>query len=152
MATRGRKYREDREFDYMGGEMTLQLRPLVDGEFLPRAGRLAAHFGVEDQDIGSKEVLDKSKEEIEEAREEDGSIDVSKLDDTFVEIMQEAAILGITSDYDEDGNKVPMNDEQAADFISDLLGGLSIEIGGEVMDLSGNIRDAEKFRGGRGSV
>lgn len=146
MAKRGRKYREDYEFELYGEPVKLSLRPLVDDEFLPLAAFLAEHFDIDDEEIRGEDVVDEARDEIDDARDDAGDIDVSQLDEEFVEVMQSAAVLGVMADYDEDGEKVAFeSNEETRDFIESLMGGYSIELGGEVLDLSGNIREAKNL-------
>lgn len=153
MAKRGRMYREVKEIDLFGETVEYEVRPLVDDEFLPLSAHMADHLGVEDEDIKGGDTVDEALDEIDDARdEEDADIDVGKLDDEFVGIIQKAAALGLTADFAEDGSKRELSQEDAEEFIGGLVGGYSLEIGYEVLDLAGNIRDAEKFRGGRGSL
>lgn len=153
MAKRGRKYREDRELELYGEDTRVQIKPLVDGEFLPLMGFIMRHFDVDPEEIRGENSSEVAKEKIDEARDEDGDVDPRKLDTEFVERMQDdAAIKGLTADYDEDGNRHPFSDEEAEEFVKGLHGGQSIELAYEVLELSGDIREAEKFRGGRGSL
>lgn len=152
MAKRGRKYREDVELELYGEEVRLQIKPLVDDDFLPIMGFIMRHFDVDEEEIRGGKTVERAQEEIEDARDEEGNIDPRRLDGDFVAKMQEAAILGLTADYDNDGNRVPFDEEQAREFVEGLHGGYSMEIANEILELSGNIREAEKFRGGRGSL
>jgi hypothetical protein len=47
---------------------------------------------------------------------------------------------------------VEHTDEEVEYIVDQMMGGTSIELGGHVLEISGDVRDAEKFRGGRGSV
>jgi flagellin-like hook-associated protein FlgL len=139
MTVKGRNYRQTEEVQYFGETIEVVLRPLVDKEFLPLTAEMQEKAGVDEQ-----EALD----EIEEAKERgdndpeiaDDMMDMTYLDEEFVDIMQRAAKLGIS--HDEMGHT-----QDEVDFMVDnMVGGLSVEIGGLVLDVSGDVEDAEKFR------
>lgn len=146
MVTLGKEYREDYDIEMFGETVTGVLRPLPDKEFLPLAAFLADHFDVDPEELDEEELTEMAKEEVEEARDETGDVDISKMDEQFVATLQQAAILGLEGGYDEDGNYVDYSDEEVEEIVTDMIGGYSVEIGGEVLDLSGNVRDADKFR------
>lgn len=150
MVIRGKDYREDYEFEMFGEEVTGVIRPLPDKEFLPLAAFLADHFDMDADDLNEDEVVDEAIDEIEEAREDGGDIDVSKLDEEFVATMQSAAILGLEGGYDDAGNYVEYSEADVEEIVTNMIGGYSVELGGEVLDLSGNVRDADRFRGNWG--
>lgn len=95
-------------------------------------------------------LAERIQEDAEDAL--DQPVDISKLDEDFVRWMQNAAKLGIYGSYDEDGNEVEYDDEEVDFMVDNMMGGYSVEIGGRVLEISGDVRDAEKFRGGRGRV
>lgn len=154
MAIRGKNYREDYDYELYGEPVTAILRPLVDDEFLPIAAFLAEHLDM-DEDAEEEEAVSEAIDKVEEAKEDEEAeqpIDVSKLDDEFVAIMQEAAILGIEGERGPDGDEIELDEEEVENFVTGLMGGYSVELGGKVLELSGDVRDADKFRGTRGSV
>lgn len=153
MVVRGSEYREEYEFDLYGETVTAILRPLVDDEFLPVAAFLSEHLDMDAAAEGG-DTVDEAMEQLEEAREDDDEpIDISKLDEDFVSVMQEAAVMGLAGAFDDDGNEVPLeDDEEKRALIHAMMGGYSVELGGQVLSISGDVRDAEKFRGGRGRV
>lgn len=151
MVVRGTEYKEDYDFEGYGGEeVTAVLQPLVDNEFLPIAAFLASHLEMEDE-IDKDEAVSEAIDKVEEA-EEDGTVDVTKLDEEFVAIMQEAAKKGLCGGYDPSGSLVEYTDEEVDEVVENMMGAYSVEIGGRVLEISGDVRDAEKFRGGRGRV
>jgi hypothetical protein len=98
---------------------------------------------------------DEAVEMVEEAKEEaeDGeSIDITKMDTEFVIAMQKAAIHGLRGSYTEEGEYVSISEEEARSMVESMVGGYSVELGGRVLEISGDVRDATKFRGTRGSV
>jgi len=145
MCIRGRDYREDYDFEMFGEEIAVQLAPLPDEKFLPVAGFLKEHL-----DMDEEEAI----EQVEDAKEEvsDGSIDITKMDAEFVVAMQKAAIHGIRGSYDDEGNVIEHDEEEARQMVEMMVGGYSVEIGGKVLEISGDVRDATSFRGTRGSV
>lgn len=158
MAIRGKEFRDEFEIELYGEPVTAVIRPLVDDEFLPIMGFLADHFDVdfedrEDLEDGSKteEVMDQARDQVDEA-EVDGQIDPSQMDDEFVDILQTAAVLGLEGALDVEGEYVDHNREEAEQIVSSLMGGHSIELGFKILEISGDVDDATKFRGTRGSL
>ena len=141
MVVKGDRYREDYEFEMFGEEVVAVLRPLKDGEFLPIAGKLQEKFDMDEEE---------AVEEIEEAELEDGGIDVSDMDEEFVDLIKIAAKRGIVPDEMEGPDGEELTQEDVDELVDKMIGGYSVELGGKVLELSGNVRDAERFRG-RGS-
>lgn len=134
LAVRGKDYREDYEVEYYGETATFALRPLVDVEFLPIAAFLEDKLGLDAED---------AQEMVEEEREEnDGTIDPSNFDKEFVEIMQSAAIQGLTSDPDASDEER----EEVREQVETLQGGKSLEIAERVLDISSDADSAKSFR------
>jgi len=153
MAIRGTKFRDDYEFELYGEDVTDIIKPLVDDEFLPIAAFLADHLGLEDEDIEKEQAVSEAVDKVEEESDGEDGVDISKFDEEFVAIMQEAAIYGLHGGYDDDGNVVEYDDEEKREIVKEMLmGGYSVELGSRVLEISGDVRDAEKFRGGRGRV
>lgn len=159
MSKRGRNYREDFETEMFGDTVTYELRPLVDEEFLPLSAQMADILGIDEEEVRGGDTVDEALDQIDETRtDEDGeeipaeAIDVSKLDEEFVRIVQEAAWRALTAEYDEEGNRIELTDEEAREAIEDFVAGYSLVVGYNALDLAGNIQDATKFRGSRGSV
>ena len=133
MVVRGKNYRETFTLEMLGEEVDVIIRPLVDKEFLPITAKLQEKFGLDEEE---------AVQEIEDAKEEgeDDFVDASAFDDEFVELMAQAAILGIC------GDEMGHTDEEVEWMVENMVGGYSLEIGGAVLDLSGTIIEAEKFR------
>lgn len=149
MVIRGTEYKEDIDVELYGEEVPVVIQPLVDNEYLPLAAFLASHLGIEEE---ADEAVSESIDKIDEARDDvEDTIDIEKLDKEFVEIMQKAAKYGIVGSY-RDGEFVEHSDDEVDFIIDNMMGGTSVEIGGRVLEISGDVRDAEKFRGGRGRV
>jgi hypothetical protein len=146
MCVRGDSYREDYEFEMFGEEVTALLAPLKDEKFLPISAFLKEHLGMDEEE--AVEAIEEAKEEAEEDGDE--TIDISKMDKAFVAAIQRAAVGGIKGSYTEDGEEVEYSEEEAEQMVSMMVGGYSVEIGGKVLELSGDVRDATKFRGSRG--
>lgn len=133
MVVRGKNYRETFSLEMFGEDVDVIIRPLMDKEFLPITAKLQEKF-----DLDEEEAI----QEIEDAKEEgdDDFIDASAFDDEFVELMGKAARLGIC------GEDMGHTDEEVEWMVGNMVGGYSLEIGGAVLELSGNIIEAEKFR------
>jgi hypothetical protein len=143
MALRGKEYREEHEYDYFGESMTLHLQPLPDKKVIPITGALQAKFGMD---------IEEASEEIEESREEGGDIDPAKLDQEFVELMGRAAVEGIDrTEGDADGadkaeleEVFGLRDDESENI--GLRNGMTLEISQDVLDISDDEEDADKFR------
>jgi len=147
LALRGKEYREENEYEYFGGSMTLVVGPLEDEKLIPITGTLQAKFGMDIED---------ASEEIEESREE-GDIDPAKLDTEFVQIMARAAVEGVDrtrgaaenlSEQEVEAVFGIANEEELAEDEENigLRGGLTLEIAQDVLDISDDEEAAEKFR------
>lgn len=134
LAVRGKDYREDYEVEYYGESATFALRPLVDIEFLPIAAFLEDKLGLD---------AEEAQEMVEEEREDnEGNVDPSNFDREFVEIMQKAAIQGLTSGPDCDEPER----EEVRTQVESLQGGKSLEIAERVLDVSSDAESAKSFR------
>ncbi len=133
MVVRGKNYRETYELDMFGEEVEVIIRPLPDKIFIPLTGKLQSKF-----DMDEEEAI----EAIEESKEsgEDDYVDVADFDEEFVELMASAAKAGIV------GEDMGHTDDEVEWMVDNMVGGFSLEIGGAVLELSGDIIDAEKFR------
>ena len=152
MAVRGTEYKEDYEFEGYGGEeVTVIFQPLVDDEFLPLAAFLAERLDL-DEEAEPEEAATEAIDRADEATDNDGDVDIGELDEDFVEVMQTAAKMGIYGGYTEDGDEVEHTEEEIDFIVENLMGGYSIELGGKVLEVSGDVRKADKFRGSRGSI
>lgn len=154
MVVRGSEFKDDYEFELYGETVTAIIQPLVDDEFLPIAALLSAKLDL-DEDIDEDKAVSEAIDKVEDAdadEEEGAPVDVTEFDDEFVAIMQEAARYGLYGAYDDNGDAVEYDDDEVDYIVSEMMGGYSIELGSKVLEISGDVRDAEKFRGGRGSV
>ncbi|ELY49899.1 hypothetical protein [Natronorubrum bangense] len=139
MVVRGKTYRETLDFEMFGEEVEVVLRPLVDAEFLPITALMQELLDIDEEE--AIEQIREAKEEAEKEHGEGAPIDISVFDEDFVLLMQKAAKLGI------DGESMGHTQEEVDFMVENMVGGYSVELGGEVLDLAGDIRDAERFRG-----
>ena len=146
MCVRGHNYRDDYDFEMLGEDVTASLAPLKDEKFLPIAAFLKEHLGMDEE--AAVEAVEEAKAEAEEAGED--TIDISRMDAEFVAAMQRAVVGGLKGSYSEDGDLVDHTEEEAETMVSMMVGGYSVELGGKVLELSGDVRDVEKFPGSRG--
>ena len=137
MVVRGKNYRETESIDMFGETVEVVIRPLVDAEFLPISARLQQKFDMDEND--AVDAIEEAKEQSED--DEDEYLDISQFDEEFVELMKKAAKLGIC------GDDMGHTQEEVDYMVDNMVGGFSVEIGGMVLETSGDIRDAEKFRG-----
>lgn len=144
MAVRGKEYRETNTYEYFGEEMELAIGPLEDKVLIPVMGTLQANFGIED--------IEEAQEEIEESRSEDGDIDPSKLDAEFVALMGRVGVEGVDTEEGDAEGADEAELERVFGIHADeeenigLRGGMTVEIAQDVLGLSSDEEDAEKFR------
>jgi hypothetical protein len=143
MAVKGKNYREEYELDYFGETATLVLKSLVDEVLIPVAAILEDKF---DMDV------DEAREELDDAKDESGSIDPSQLDAEFVRLMADVAVNGIDR---EEGAAAGESKEGVREIFGiaeddeeniGLRGGKTLEIAEAVLDISSDADSAEKFR------
>jgi hypothetical protein len=143
MAVKGKNYREEYELEYFGETGTLVLKPLVDEVLIPLAAILEDKFEMD---------VDDAREELDEAKDESGNIDPSRLDKEFVRLMADAAVNGIST---EEGAAAGESKEGLREIfgIADdedenigFGGGKTLEIAEAVLDISSDADSAEKFR------
>lgn len=140
MAIRGTEYRESLEIeDYYDMSGTLYCMPLPDEKFLPIAAFLEDRLDIDHEE---------AQEKLEDAEEEDGSIDPSNFDEEFVGIMQRAAALGIDR---EQGLAEGEDLEGVKEILSMLQGGLTLIIAEKVLSMTSDAGKAESFRRDGGS-
>ena len=144
LMTRGADYREKREFELFGKKTEIWMKPMVDEVNIPLSAMLHLKF---DMDV------EEAREHVEEQRDDEGEIDVSAMDDEFVEIMKRAARESV--DYEKNGwteeqfHEMFGNPDAAdeEDRRTKSIGGVVVEIGMEGFELAGTLDDAKLFRG-----
>jgi hypothetical protein len=146
MCIKGRDYREEQTVEMFGEEATVVFKPILDEEFLPLVAFIKIHMGLD----GNDDAIEAARDEIESNRDESGKIDVSKLDREFVVRVKEAIVYGVAGSYDDTGALIDHDEEMNRRMIDMMVGGYSVELGMRALEVSGNLRDATKFRGSRG--
>jgi hypothetical protein len=135
MALRGDQFRDAIDFTYYDMEGELYVRPLTDEEFLPIAAFLENRLDLDPEE--AQEALEDGKDE------EAGTIDPGQFDEAFVEIMHEAAVMGIdTSQGIAEGE----DEEGVQEIVKMLQGGKSLIIAERVLEISSDADKAEAFR------
>lgn len=152
LAIRGHEYREKFETVYYTEEdeapLTLYVKPLTDPEFLPIAAFLEDKLDIDEEE---------AQEMLEEEKDDTGSIDASAFDEEFVEIMQEAAVMGIDTTQGDAAGEGEQGVREILGATGDealdigLQAGKTLEIAERVLDISSNAEKAKSFRGSRGS-
>jgi hypothetical protein len=144
LAVRGRDYAELNEYEYFGETIELSMSPLEDKLLLPYSAVLEEKFGFDE--------IEDASEEIEDARDQEGDIDPSKVDEEFVIVMANICVDGVNTDegYAEGATEAELreifgihNDE---DRNIGLIGGLTLNIAQDIIDISSDAESAEKFR------
>ena len=139
MAIKGSEYRETVEFEYYGEELELYVKPLTDAEFLPIAAVLEEKLDLDHEE---------AQEMIDDEMDDEGYVDPSAFDEEFIEVMQEAAILGIdTTQGDAEGE----DEAGLRELVEMLQGGATLVIAERVLDISRDSSKAESFRRDGGS-
>lgn len=133
MVLRGADYREDYELEYFGETMTLKLRPLNDPEFIDLMDRM--------DDAMDDDEFEEQVDELDEL-EDDELPDEAEFDTEFVEVMRDAAKTGV--DHEAAGE----TQEGINELVDMMVGGVSIDIGAEVMEITSDLQEAERFREG----
>lgn len=144
MALRGDSYREAMDFTYYGMEGELFLRPLADPQFLPIAAMLEARLDIDPEE--AQEMLEEGKDP------DDGTIDPSQFDAEFVEIMSEAAVMGIdrtqgiAEGETEQGIREILGLTDNPEEGIGLQGGKTLQIAERVLNMSSDAESAKSFR------
>lgn len=137
----GDEYRKDYSFEMFGKDTSVVIKPLVDKESIPISIQLQDKFGLDDED----DAIEAAQEEVDEARDEEGEIDMSELDDEFMSIMEEAFEKGVMA---EDTWPDKDNPYERKEFVKEnSRDGMVIEVAMEILELSGTLEDALQFPG-----
>lgn len=134
MIMRGTDYREDYEFSMFGDSVTVEIAPLDDDQYTTLLEQMEEEIDDEKFARIMAEADGKDADDMEE-----------EFDTGFVRAMQTAAKLGI------DPESVDETQEGIAELVDLMVGGKSIEIGREVMEITSNVSAAKDFPGARGS-
>lgn len=143
MATYGREYSETNSYEYFGGELSLSVSPLNDETLIPFSAILEEKFEIDD--------IDEASEEIDDARSE-GDIDPSKVDSSFVKLMADVCVEGVNTDEadaegeDEAGLEEIFGVSNDEDANIGLVGGMTMEVAQDILDISSDAESAESFR------
>ena len=132
MILRGTDYREEYDFSVFDMEMTILISPLNDDQYTTLLEQMEEDIGDEKFKKIMQEADGKSEDEVED-----------EFDIGFINAMQTAAKLGI------DPDSVDLTQEEVAGLVDQMVGGQSIKIGREVMELTSNVSAAEEFPSGR---
>lgn len=134
MVQKGTNYREEYEFEMFEESVTIQLKPLSDNQYTTLLEQM-------EEDVDDE----KFQKLMEQAEGKEGEEMEEEFDTGFITAMQTAAKLGI------DPESVGETQEGIAELVDMMVGGQSIKIGREVMELTSNISAAKEFPGARGS-
>lgn len=129
---RGTDYREEYEFEMFGEAVTIKLAPLSDEQYSLLLEQMEEDVDDEKFQRLMQEADGKEGEELEE-----------EFDVGFIEAMRTAAKLGI------DPESVGETQEGVAELVDMMVGGQSLMIGQEVMEITSNVSAAKEFPGAR---
>lgn len=133
MVLRGTDYREEYEYQIFDDSMTLLIKPLSDDQYTTLLEQMEEDIDDAKFQRIMAEADGKTPEEAEE-----------EFDVGFVKAMQTAAKLGI------DPESVDLSQSEVAKLVEKMVGGQSIQIGREVMEITSNVSKAKEFPGSRG--
>lgn len=139
----GDEYRKEYDFEMFGKSTSVTIKPLIDEDAIPYSIQLKEKFGAETKD----EALEEAEDYVDEARDEEGQIEMSEVDDEFMEIMKDVYDDGLCADL----TWSEFDSQEAGErknFVRDRSrDGAVIDISMEILDLSGTLEDALKFPG-----
>lgn len=138
---RGRNYREETVVEIFGGHVTLVYKPIPDEIYIPLLTRMQEKAGMDEDE--AKELIE---EKLDEADGEAADIDLDGVDEEFMELMKAVVHQGIAVE-EMDGDLADLEDA-----LADAVGGYYLEWAFDIMELTGNLTDAEQFRSGRNSA
>jgi len=133
MVLRGTDYREEYNFEIFDDSMKILIRPLSDDQYTTLLEQMEEDIDDAKFQRIMAEADGKSEDEVEE-----------EFDIGFVKAMQTAAKLGI------DPESVDLKQAEVATLVDKMVGGQSIQIGREVMEITSNVSKAKEFPGARG--
>lgn len=151
MALRGAAYREHRTYTIAGEEIEIPLKPIIDEEYLGLIFRL----DVDPEDVEAVTEAAKAQEEGEkpddadadlpaddESEDEEEEPEIPDVDPVVMAgVLQDACLMGV--DYEALGE----TKEGWTELVKTVfVGGLTLELGADVMRVSDGVADAEKFR------
>ena len=134
MVLRGTQYREEYEFEMFEDSMTLLLKPLSDDQYTVLLEQMEEDVDDEKFRALMEQADGKDPEDIE-----------NEFDTGFLTAMRTAAKLGIDPEH------VGLTQAEVAELVDQMVGGHSIKIGREVMEMTSNVSKAKEFPGARGS-
>jgi hypothetical protein len=139
LVTRGKKYREEVPVERFGEEVTIEVGPLKDPVYQQLLELMEAEMGKERFNKLVTRQQDTEADEFDSDALSEDDFDLGQIG-----ALRLAAKLGI------DPQSVGPNEdrESIADLVDDMTGGLSMEIGVKVMELSTEMGDAD-FPGAR---
>jgi hypothetical protein len=153
---RGARYREEEEYEIFGGKVTIVFKPIPDQYYTPLMVGMMELSGLDEDEIKDEleAAIDQAVEEGEGATDEE-SISLSIFrNPEMMEILKELCYRGIDAkamDGDDEMLSVLIDGNPEED-VPGVVGGYLLEWGFKIMELSGNLMDAQKFRGGRNRV
>ncbi|UBF22715.1 tail assembly chaperone [Halorubrum tailed virus 27] len=139
--TRGKNYREDFDDEVFGVPIRLVLKPVPDEDYYPFLYILDEKF-----DLTEEEAMGEMEEALEEADHEAMEVDLSAFDTEFIQAMEYLCTLGI------DAEAMDGDPEMLDTIFSETVGGYAIKWAFEIMEVTGTLADAKKFRGGRNNA
>jgi hypothetical protein len=134
---RGKTYREEKVYEVFGGHVTLVWKPIPDKHYIPLMTMMEEKIGMDED-----EVRDDLKERLDEADELD-EVSLAGIDEEFMHFMEAIVELGI------DGEAMDGELSDLTDALDDAVGGYLLAWAFDVMELTGDMMDAKRFRGGR---
>lgn len=134
---RGKTYREEKVYEVFGGHVTLVWKPVPDKHYIPLMTMMEDKIGMDED-----EVRDDLKGRLDDA-ENPQDVSLAGIDEEFMDFMEAIVSLGI----DESAMDGSLDDLTEA--LDDAVGGYLLAWAFDVMEITGDMMDAKRFRGGR---
>lgn len=142
MMAKGKNYREEFELEMFGEPVVLVMKPIPDDEYTPIQATMQVALGLTDEE--AMEKIEQAREEDDEGRARLDNIEVDD-PDLFGEVLKRVALASI------DPEAMGGTRDDLEEMFDGAVGGYTPEIAYKGMEVTGNLRDAKRFRGGRGS-
>lgn len=139
---RGKQYREEFELEMFGEPVVFVMKPIPDREYTPIQVAMQVALGLNDEEAMQK---------IRDAREadSDGQARLENIDIEDPELFGEVLLLVAKASIDAEA--MGGDEEMLDEMFEGAVGGYTPEIAYKGMEVTGNLEDAERFRGGRGN-
>lgn len=134
---RGKDYREEKVYEVFGGHITMVWKPIPDKHYVPLMTMMEEKLDLDEDAV--KAEMEGRLEDVDTLAD----VDLSGIDEEFMSFMEAMVELGIDAEA-MDGSLADVKEA-----LDDAVGGYILGWAFDVMDLTGDMTDAKRFRGGR---